>query len=127
MAFTRTELLPFRCPTCEHCAHLAKRAVRLSRVGPPPPYVCQRCGNHAVPENLLWIAAASLLFFAVAAMGLSFLTSVFSLGRDSAFFLDVFLSVAFFQLLAHRIIAWRPVSHGDPAARESSSASSSDD
>jgi len=106
MAFTRTELLPFRCPACAHFAHLARRSPRPRKVGPPP-YVCPRCGHYAVPANLSRIALASVLFFAAGAMGLSLLSSVLSLARDTAFLLDVFLSVAFFQLLARRVIAWR--------------------
>ncbi|HZI83396.1 MAG TPA: hypothetical protein VFF44_05740 [Casimicrobiaceae bacterium] len=57
------------------------------------------------------IAIVSLLFFGVGAIGLSYLSPVVALSRDTAFLLDVLLSVAFFQLFAHRFITWRSVSH----------------
>jgi hypothetical protein len=109
MTSTRTELLPFRCPSCDHSAHFARRLIRHRPAAPPAPYVCARCGDHAVPENMRWIALASLLFFAAGALGLSFLTSVVPLRRDDAFFLDIVLSIVFFQLFAHLVIGWRSV------------------
>ena len=113
MASMRTELLPFKCPSCAHYAHLAKRLTHRRPAGPPPPYVCLRCGNHAVPANLMWIGLASILFFATGALCLSLLSSMFALDRESVFFLDIIVSIVFFQLLARCVIAWRSVSHED--------------
>jgi hypothetical protein len=111
MASMRTELLPFKCPTCAHCAHLAKRLIHRRPAGPPAPYVCARCGHHSVPGNLFWIGLASLLFFAVGALCLSPLSHLLSLDRESMFFLDIISSIVFFQLFARCVIAWRPVAH----------------
>jgi hypothetical protein len=113
---TRTELLPFRCPSCAHCAHLAKRLICRRPVGPPAPYVCDRCGDHALPENMRLIAIVSLLFFAAGALGLALLSSVLPLRHDDAFLLDIFLSIVFFQLFARRVIAWRSVAREDSVA-----------
>jgi len=113
MTSTRPELLPFRCPRCEHFAHFARRVVPRRPAGPPARYVCARCGDHAVPENILWIALASLAFFAAGALGLSLLADVIALRHDDAFFLDIVLSIVFFQLLARLVICWRPVERED--------------
>ena len=118
MASIRTELLPFKCPSCAHCAHLAKRLIGRRPAGPPPPYVCVKCGHHAVPANLLWIGVASLLFFAAGALCLSPLSIAFALDRESVFFLDIIASVVFFQLLARCVIAWRSVLHEEPAGTD---------
>lgn len=110
MTATRSELLFFRCPTCAHRAHWSRRLVRAPTTGVPAPYVCGRCGEHAVPQNFVWIALASLLFFAAAAAGLSLLARSIPFDRENAFFLAVILSVAFFQLLARGLLTWRPAS-----------------
>jgi hypothetical membrane protein len=75
--------------------------------------VCGRCGDHAVPENMRWIALASLVFFAAGALAFTLLASVIPLRRDDAFLLDIVLSIAFFQLFARLVIAWRPVERED--------------
>jgi hypothetical protein len=116
MTSTRTELLPFRCPSCAHCAHLAKRLIRRRPAGPPPPYVCDRCGDHAVPENMRWIALASFVFFAAGALGLTLLSNVIPLRRDDAFLLDIVLSIVFFQLFARLVLAWRSVEREDASS-----------
>ncbi|HUH91532.1 MAG TPA: hypothetical protein VL742_00100 [Casimicrobiaceae bacterium] len=113
MTPTRSELLFFRCPTCAHRAHWSRRLVRAPAAGVPAPYVCGRCGEHAVPQNFVWIALASLVFFAVAAAGLALLARAMPFERENAFFLAVILSVAFFQLLARRLLTWRSVSIPD--------------
>lgn len=68
-----------------------------------------------MPQNFLWIALASLLFFAGAAAGFALLAQAMPFDRESAFFLTVILSVAFFQLLARRLLTWRSVSISDGA------------
>jgi len=113
MTPTRPELLFFRCPTCAYRAHWSRRLVRAPAAGVPAPYVCGRCGEHAVPRNFPRIALASLLFFAAAAAGLALLARTIPFDRENAFFLAVILSVAFFQLLARRLLTWRSVSMPD--------------
>ncbi len=60
-----------------------------------------------------WIALASLVFFAAGALAFTLLASVIPLRRDDAFFLDIVLSIAFFQVFARLVIAWRSVERED--------------